>query len=256
MNQRIFGLIGKTIKHSRSPEIFRNFFIKENITDAEYRLFPLEDISELKTILSSTQNLIGLNVTIPYKKAVIEFLDSFDETVEITGAVNTVKIFKTGKNILLKGYNTDYNAFLTQIQLLFPNRKINKALILGNGGASSTTVAVLKSMNAEVIVATRNPGGPYTVSYEEIDEAMLCETDIIVNATPLGMWPDVNTFPEIQYHFCKKETVFLDLVYNPEKTLFLKKAEEIGAKNANGLQILYMQAIAAWTIWNSKEDYI
>lgn len=251
-NKNVFGLIGYPIQHSYSPLIFENIFKKHNVSNAEYLLFPLQNIEEIKSLVSENPNLIGLNITAPYKKAVIPYLDTLDGISKSIGVVNTIKIERNNDNIILKGFNTDFGALLAQFQILFPNLKIKKALILGTGGAAATVANVLKFFKTQYIFASRNPQNIEHISYNELNKALLDEMDIIINATPLGMFPDVDDCPDIPFDACNNKTIFYDLIYNPEETLFLQHAKAIGANAVNGMFMFQLQAYASWHIWNGN----
>lgn len=250
-NKIIYGLIGYPLEHSYSPILFNDFFLKNNIHDSEYLLFPLTNIEDIKDLILENKNIKGLNVTSPYKQAVIPFLDAVDGIVNIIGAVNTIKIERQVDKILLKGFNTDFGALLTQIQVLFPDLRIDKALILGTGGAALTAEKVVQVLKAKVYFATRNPSAENHIYYKNLHQDFLQDLDIIINATPVGMFPNVDLFPDIPYNKCSNKTIFLDLIYNPKETLFIKKAKEIGAKTANGMLMLNIQAAAAWHLWQN-----
>ncbi len=249
-NNRIFGLIGFPIEHSYSPQLFKTFFINNNIVDAEYHLFPFKDISIIRRFIEDNKNIVGLNVTMPYKKSIIPYLDCCDEIAKQTGAVNTVKIERNNNNIYLKGYNTDYEAIQCQLNLLFPDTKIRKALILGTGGSAITASKVLIKTGTEVIFVSRNPSKINQISYKDIDKSLLSEVDIVINATPVGMFPNNSSCPDFPFNLCNKNMVFLDMIYNPPETLFLNRARKIGANTENGMLILKLQANASWKIWN------
>lgn len=242
----MYGLIGNPIKHSFSADFFNEKFRREG-SDEHYELFQLSEISELKLLLASHPDLKGLNVTIPYKRQVIPLLDYIsDEAYEI-GAVNVIKISDSGHR--LEGYNTDATGFHDSISPLVKHY-MKKALVLGTGGASNAVEYVLRKLGMEVVKVSRFPQEGF-LTYDELSPEIMDSHHVIVNTTPLGMWPKVNTSPDIPYNYLSAEHLCFDLVYNPETTLFMRLSSEHGAIVKNGLEMLHGQAIAAWKIWNS-----
>lgn len=239
----LFGLIGYPLSHSFSKKYFTKKFEREKI-NASYELFPIEKIEEVKYIISQNPNLKGFNVTIPYKETIIPFLDEIDDAAKEIGAVNTVKI----QNNRLIGYNTDIYGFEKSF-LSFCNNIPKKALILGTGGSSKAVSFILKKYNFDIKFVSRS-AGDYT--YNQLSEEILKEFKVIINTTPLGMFPKVENCPDIPYEFLMDEHYLFDLVYNPEETLFLKKGKDRGAKTKNGLDMLHFQAEKAWEVWNKK----
>lgn len=239
-----YGLIGYPLSHSFSKGYFAEKFLKENITDANYDVFPLEKIEDFTALYQNKENLIGLNVTIPYKQQVIPFLDELDETSANIGAVNTVK-FTQGKRI---GYNTDAYGFEMSLKPMLQSHHTN-ALILGTGGASKAVEYVLKKLGISFQYVSRNKSDN-TISYEQLDEFIIHNSKLIINCTPIGMYPNVDVAPNIPYNAISEKHLLYDLVYNPEETLFLKKGKEKGAQTKNGLEMLYLQAERSWEIWN------
>ena len=238
---KIFGLIGKNISYSFSPDYFNNKFKEENI-DAEYRLFDIDEINKVKGVFN--QSVGGLNVTIPYKEEIIPFLDRISGAAKEINAVNTIQF----KDYEIIGHNTDVIGFKNSIQpLLKPHHK--KALILGTGGASKAVKYVFKELNIDFKVVSRSDKADFT--YESLNKEILSEYLIIVNCTPLGTFPNVEKTPDIPFDAITEKHLVYDLIYNPEKTTFLRKAENKGATIKNGLEMLQGQAEAAWDIWNS-----
>lgn len=242
---KLFGLIGKNLSHSFSAEWFNTKFRVEGI-DALYKNFPLSSVEEF-TSLSNSNDLTGLNVTIPYKKVIIPFLSELDESVRKTGAVNTVK-FLTSVNKFTIGYNTDYLAFSETILPLLGNR--SKALILGTGGAASAVKAALDDLKIAAVFVSRIPGEKRYI-YSELNQEIMLEYHVIINCTPLGMFPDVDSTPPIPYQFINSSHLLYDLIYNPDETLFLKRGRAAGAQVMNGRDMLIRQAELAWEIWNT-----
>lgn len=244
----LYGLIGRNISHSFSADYFNKKFQKEGI-DARYSLFDLHSIEELTEILKNNSNLKGLNVTSPYKRDIIPFLDSISNDAREMNSVNVVKIIHDREKIRLEGHNTDSEGFRMTLPDLFPDRKGKKALILGSGGAAS---AVGRAFDKEGIVykiVSRKSSDEY-INYSEASD-LLQETDIIVNATPVGMEDKIGVAPDLDYDQINSGHLLYDLIYNPEETEFLKIGKAKGAKISNGLQMLLNQAEAGWKIWNS-----
>ena len=237
---RHFGIIGFPLLHSFSAKFFNEKFATQKI-DAEYSLYPMKELtSERMNELLDT--LSGMNVTMPYKQAIIPFLDRLDETAEAVGAVNVVH-----KRI---GYNTDCIGFMDSIRPLL-NADDRKALVLGTGGASKAVCFGLRKLGVSPTLVSRTPKAGM-LSYDQLTEEHLSEYTVIVNCTPLGMTPEEDTFPPIPYEYISAQHLLFDCVYNPEETLFLKKGKAQGARTRNGMEMLYGQAKAAWKIWNNE----
>ncbi|MEE0975452.1 MAG: shikimate dehydrogenase [Muribaculaceae bacterium] len=246
---KIYGLIGYPLTHSFSQNYFNQKFRNENI-DAEYVNFEIPDIGDLMEVISENPNLHGLNVTIPYKEQVIPYLDEIDEDAAQIGAVNVIKFIRNKNSVIFKGYNSDIIGFCDSIApLLTPNR--NKALILGTGGAAKAVYHGLKKLGVEPIYVSRNKQEGM-LTYGELSNDIMAEYKVIVNTTPLGMYPRMDECPNIPYQCLTTEHLCYDLLYNPDVTLFMKRAEENGAEVKNGLEMLLLQAFAGWNIWNSK----
>lgn len=243
-----YGLIGYPLKHSFSVNYFNEKFHSEGI-DAEYVNFEIPSINELPDVIKNNPQLKGLNVTIPYKEKVISYLDELNEDAEAIGAVNVIKIIRLPKGkCKLIGYNSDIIGFTQSIEpLLEPYHK--KALILGTGGASKAVFHGLKNLGIEPKYVSRTPGEGM-LSYEELSPEIMTEYKVIVNGTPVGMYPNVDFCPDIPYEYLTPNHLLYDLLYNPNVTLFMKKGEQHGAKTKNGLEMLLLQAFAAWEIWH------
>lgn len=242
---RQFGLIGYPLGHSFSKGYFAEKFAREGIEDASYDNFELSDIAQFPTLVQSQPNLVGLNVTIPYKQAVIPYLGELDAAAQQIGAVNTIK-FTNGR---LLGYNTDYVGFRDSLKpLLKPNH--TKALILGTGGSSKAVEYALGLLGIQHRYVSREPKDGQ-LSYGQLTETLMQEYTLIINTTPLGMHPNVDACPDIPYHHLTPKHLLYDLVYNPAETQFLAKGRAVGADTKNGLQMLGLQAEAAWGIWNA-----
>ena len=259
-----FGLIGFPLKVAFSKNYFEEKFERENLNDHSYELFPLADISEFLELVKSQPNLCGLNVTIPHKKTVIQYLDELDESASEVGAVNVIKFEESGK---LVGCNSDVFGFEQSfLPLLKPHHK--SALILGTGGASAAVAFVLRKHNIPYRFVSRQKTADF-LTYKDLHETavgaycirptdvgdkwnqgrMQYAPTIIINTTPLGMTPNTNDFPDLPYDKITSEFLCYDLIYTPEKTQFLAKAEERGATIKNGLEMLHLQAEKAWDIW-------
>jgi shikimate dehydrogenase len=256
---KTFGLIGYPLSHSFSKKYFSEKFERENIRDCSFELFPLKEIDELPALISANPDLSGLSVTIPYKEKVIPFLDELDETAKKIGAVNCIRISQAPGNQspFLTGYNTDVFGFRQSIKP-FLETSHERALILGTGGASKAVYHVLKEIGIECYFVTRDKSALKRVNadnskifdYTELNEYVLKAFKLIVNTTPLGMSPDLHTFPDIPYQYADATHLLYDLVYNPAETEFLKKGKARGATTINGLSMLHLQAEEAWRIWN------
>ncbi len=249
--RHLFGLIGYPLAHSFSKKYFNQKFEIEGMTDCHYDLFPLKNIEELPELVKKHHNLKGLNVTIPYKEAVLNFLEDIGLEAKRIGAVNTIKIEKG----VLSGHNTDVFGFEHSLRnfLKLPGtedqKPFLKALLLGTGGAAKAVAHVFKKLGIEFLVVSRHPGKA-DLTYDDLDEGLIKNHLLIVNSTPLGMSPIVEKCPAIPYDFLTNSHFLFDLVYNPEKTLFLKKGALRGSRTRNGLEMLYLQAEKAWSVWN------
>ena len=238
-----FGLIGKSLTHSFSKIYFENKFQRESDIRSSYQDFPLERVEDFKTLIGEV-DLSGLNVTIPYKETIIPFLDEMSIEAKAIGAVNTIQ-FKNDKII---GYNTDYIGFHNSIKPFLENT-MECALILGTGGASKAVVYALERIGIKCLCVSRTPV-KNQLSYDELNEFVIKYHLLIVNTTPLGTSPNTTEYPTIPYQFIGEKHLLVDLVYNPEETLFLKKGKENRAMILNGKSMLIHQAEAAWKIWN------
>ncbi len=240
-----YGLIGRPLSHSFSKKYFTEKFAKEGIRDCRYENYELDSIAGLLPLLQSHPALCGLNVTIPYKTAVISYLDEVSPLVGEIGACNCIHI-RRGK---LSGYNTDVPAFRASIEgWLEPHDK--RALVLGSGGAAKAVKKALADLSIDYHVVTRDPGGT-EFNYTELDKEVIQDHTIIVNTTPLGMYPDVDSCPPIDYGYLTDRHLLFDLVYNPTKTRFLLEGEKRGARIINGYEMLVRQAEESWRVWNS-----
>ncbi len=249
-SKKLFGLIGFPLGHSFSKKYFTEKFEKLSIQNShEYELFELENLTNFPSLIEKHKDsLVGLNVTIPHKKNIINYLKKLDPAAREIGAVNTIKFLPNGE---LKGYNTDYWGFRNTLESWdkFNNFKDKSALILGQGGASKAIIIALKDLGIDVIKVSRKESVE-TISYEQIPK-FIKQVGLIVNCTPLGMHPNIETFPPIPYELLNKNHFLYDIVYNPTETLFLKKGLENGVGGIYyGLPMLHGQAEKAWEIWN------
>jgi shikimate dehydrogenase len=253
---KLFGLIGYPLTHSFSKKYFTEKFTREGITGAVYELFPLPEIELLPKLIASQPNLRGLNVTIPHKQIVLPYLTNIDPAAKKIGAVNVIKIASDGTTT---GYNSDYFGFRETLLNWF--RQIHgtsgqavlqqtKALILGTGGASKAVKTALDDLQIESLFVSRQLGAGQ-LAYDSLDEKVLQQYSLIINTTPLGTSPAIETFPPIPYHLLTPANYLYDLVYNPEETTFMKKGKERNAQVLNGLPMLHSQAEKSWEIWNT-----
>jgi shikimate dehydrogenase len=245
---KTFGLVGYPLLQSFSQKYFTAYFSEKNI-DAQYLNFSIENIGEFPAKVLTTPDLKGLNVTIPYKQQVMAYLDDLDEVARKAGAVNVIKISYRNGKIYLKGFNSDVVGFESSlIPLLKPHH--TKALILGTGGASKAVKYVLDKNGIDALFVSRNPSGTNEIRYQQVTPGLLNEYTLIVNTTPLGMYPNINACPELPYQYLNDKHLCYDLIYNPEDTLFLQKAKAQNAGVKNGYEMLIKQAERAWEIWN------
>ncbi len=245
----VYGLIGYPLGHSFSQSFFTQKFESEGI-DARYLNFEIEDIGDLGELLAEQPHLRGLNVTIPYKEQVIPYLSTIDPLANRVGAVNVIKVDNAADRVTLLGFNSDVYGFGESLApLLTPQRK--RALILGTGGASKAVAVALQDLGIEFVKVSRTPREG-VLTYGDLDSEVMSTHLIIINTTPVGMYPDVNSCPDIPYQMLTPEHLCYDLLYNPDITLFMKKAQEYGAETKNGLEMLLLQAFKSWQIWNEK----
>ena len=243
----LYGLIGYPLGHSFSKKYFTDKFEKEGLTDCSFEAFPIPSIDEFPALLKNNPSLKGLSVTIPYKEQVLKFITEFSDEVKYIGAANSIKV--SGDKLI--AYNTDIAGFQQSFtRQLKPNH--TKALILGTGGASKAIQYVLQKLNIDFLVVTRNEElKPGFINYKMIDEKIIQDFTVIINCSPVGTFPDINSCPDIPYHLITANHYLFDLVYNPLKTLFLQKGEERKASIQNGYDMLVIQAEESWRIWNS-----
>jgi shikimate dehydrogenase len=248
---RKFGLIGFPLSHSFSQKYFSEKFSKENITGCAYENFPFPSLDVLPALLSSEPDLVGLNVTIPFKQEVISFLDFSNEVVQQIAACNCIHI-RNGK---LYGFNTDVFGFEQSLKKnLQPYHK--KALILGTGGAAKAVEYVIGKAGIDYKFVSRNPipDSEKYISYDQITSSLISAYHLIINTTPIGMYPNTDQCPPLPYQLLSPQHYLFDLIYNPAKTLFLQKGEQQGAITQNGSDMLIIQAEESWKIWNGLID--
>ena len=245
-----YGLIGYPLGHSFSIGYFNEKFANENI-DAQYINFEIPSIDNLVEVLSSNPQLLGLNVTIPYKEQVIRYLDSISPEAQAIGAVNVIRVSQKGNQTFLRGFNSDVIGFTKSIEPLL-ERYHRKALILGTGGAAKAVDYGLKSLGLEtqMVSRSRKTGA---ITYDDVKAETIEEYNVLVNCTPLGLYPNVDLCPTLPYNAMNSRTLLYDLLYNPDETLFMRKGREQGATVKNGLEMLLLQAFASWEFWNGKE---
>ena len=242
-----YGLIGYPLSHSFSKKYFSEKFKKENITGCKYDLFEIERIEMVDEVFQKS-NLQGFNVTIPYKHEIMDYMDNFDHSARKVGAVNVVKIHPDGKRT---GYNSDYYGFRTSLENWMPKIADTKALILGIGGAAKAVIAVLEDMGIPFLKISRTiEKGDLTYNALLHDSKMLNDHHLIINTTPLGMSPNINSMPEIDYSSLNDSHFLYDLIYNPAETKFLSEGKKYEANIKNGLEMLELQAEKSWEIWS------
>lgn len=242
-----FGLVGKNIEYSFSKLYFTDKFNQLNLKGYTYQNFDIKKIEEFPEIFKKTPHIKGLNITIPYKEEVIDFLDELDDEAKKIGAVNTIKILEDNK---LKGFNTDAYGFENSLKPFLKDHHI-KALILGTGGASKAIDFVLNKLEIETLFVSRQPEKDNHILYKKLSKDIFKEYTIIINCTPLGTHPDIEKHPDIPYQYLTEKHLLYDLIYNPSQTTFLKKGKEKGCITCNGQKMLKLQAEKAWEIWKT-----
>jgi shikimate dehydrogenase len=245
-----YGLIGYPLGHSFSISYFNQKFADEGI-NATYENFEIPSIDDLPEIIDRYPNLRGLNVTIPYKEKVIPFLDSISPEARAIGAVNVIRVTHQKNKTLLKGYNSDVIGFTKSIEPMLDPKWHKKALILGTGGASKAINYGLKSLGIEPVFVSRYER-PGTIQYQSITPDVVHEYNVIVNCTPLGMYPNTDECPQLPYEAMDSHTILYDLIYNPDQTLFMRNGAKYGAEVKNGLEMLLLQAFASWEFWHER----
>ncbi len=248
----MYGLLGRKLGHSFSKEYFTDKFAKLNLNDS-YVNIELDDVSEIVSFVKENKDLKGFNVTVPYKETIMPYLDDIDNVAKEVGAVNTVKVYNNG---MLKGFNTDVTGFEKLLESTRQQDNKTTSLIFGSGGASKAVQYVLRKNNIPFKVVSRNKSEMRNeelgiIGYENVDLTGFSPYSLIINTTPVGMFPNVNEYLELPYSTITSQNIFIDLIYNPTETVFLEKARLKGAAVFNGLTMLYEQAEAAWKIWGN-----
>jgi len=243
---KAYGLIGYPLSHSFSEKYFNEKFLTKHITDCTYKLYELPDINAFPELIKTIPNLCGLNVTVPHKEKIISFLDEVETEAAKMGAVNVIK-FHQGKTI---GFNSDYQGFLQSLQSFCPQYSAMQALVFGTGGASKAVLAALNYLGIPYQLVSRSPQ-PSQLHYHDLTIPLIAAYPLLINATPLGTYPQIDNCPPIPYEGISAQHYLYDLVYNPAETLFLRKGREAGAQTKNGYEMLVQQAEVAWQIWNS-----
>jgi shikimate dehydrogenase len=244
------GLIGHPLGHSKSPELFQKIFEKHGLTDARYELFPIEKADQLKKIVSNHPHLLGLNVTIPHKISILKQLDELSEEARAIGSVNTIEIIRSHDQFKLKGHNTDAEGFRKMMQE-YLREKPDGAMILGSGGVAKSVKYVLQKENIPCLIASRTATNDL-VHYDNLNTTHFRDYPLIINCTPLGMWPDIKAAPPLPFQEISEGNIVFELIYNPPKTKLMQEASRRGAKAYNGMVMLQSQAFAAWDIWKKS----
>lgn len=245
-NLRIYGLIGYPLGHSFSKKYFTGKFFDEGIENAVYENFPLNEIEAFEELICDQKSLCGLNVTIPFKEAILPFLDDLSYEAAAIGAVNCISI----RDGVLKGHNTDHAGFSQSLQGILPDAQV-KALVLGTGGSSKAVSFALEKLGISYLQISRS-NDENKISYDQIDSSLIEEYQLIVNTTPLGMFPDTEAKPDLPYDALSERNILFDLIYNPEESLFLSEGIQRGARVKNGYEMLCLQAELSWQIWNES----
>ena len=247
---RQFGLIGRTLGHSFSQTYFTQKFYSLSLTECRYDLFELESIGALPMLLAAHPDLVGLNVTVPYKETVVPYLNDLAPSAARVGAVNVIECRPDGQ---LRGHNTDYIGFRDSLRPFFPHRgEGHRALVLGTGGAAKAVEVALRELGIPYWLVSRNPLSA-GLTYNDLTPQLLAAHPLIINATPLGTFPRIDECPPLPYQALTAQHYLYDLVYNPTETLFMAKGKEAGAQVKNGFEMLCFQAEAAWNIWHAEQ---
>ncbi len=248
---RLFGLIGFPLGHSFSKDYFKNKFASEEIDNVDFLNFELENLNGLCGLIEENSYLEGLTVTIPYKEAILSFMNEISDEVQKIGAMNVIKINRNNGRIYLSGYNTDAYGFEKSL-LEYLDTHHKQAFILGTGGAAKAVAFVLDNLGINYLFVSRNTVKKDTVLYNDLTKESMASHTLIINATPMGMYPNVDICPDIPYQYLTDKHFLFDLVYNPQQTLFMKKGIEHGAMVCSGYDMLRYQADKAWEIWNES----
>ncbi|MEA3504571.1 MAG: shikimate dehydrogenase [Bacteroidota bacterium] len=253
----LYGLIGEKLGHSFSQKYFSEKFRRLALSENYYKNFEISSIEEFPKLIAGNPEIAGLNVTIPYKQKIIPFLDIISDAALQIGAVNTISIKRTEKGIILKGDNTDIIGFeKTLLSFLVrdskPQQKTPQAIVLGTGGAAKAVSFVLTKLNIPHIFVSRKPSKKDEINYSQLNKKIIDNYHLIINTTPIGMYPDINRCPEIPFHYIGKHHFLYDLIYNPAETDFLRRGRLQEAKTINGQLMLEIQAEESWKIWNKE----
>lgn len=246
---KLYGLIGYPLGHSFSANFFAEKFAREGI-DARYLNFEIPDIGDLMELLAEYPELEGFNVTIPYKQQILPYLQTLSPQAQAIGAVNVVSVEHTAAGPVLHGHNTDCPGFARTLAPLLPQEAVS-ALVLGTGGAAKAVLTALSQLGVAAKTVSRTPAAG-RLTYDDLTAEVMAAHRVVVNCTPLGMWPNVDSAPAIPYDEITTAHVCYDVVYNPEETEFMRRARAKGATVSNGLAMLHMQALLAWQIWNTQ----
>lgn len=247
---RKLGLIGYPLGHSFSKKYYLAKFEQENIVGTEYDLYPVENLADFRTVYEYDNSFSGFNVTIPHKRNVLALLDELSPEAEQIQAVNCVRIKRENGRIILKGYNTDAYGFEQSLLPLLHDQH-NSALVFGNGGAAKAVHYILGKLNIPFKVVSRKKDGA-NLSYDELTSEIISANKLLINCSPVGTFPDIETCPAIPYDGIGPDHLLYDLIYNPEETLFLRKGKQRGAAIKNGYEMLVLQAERNWAIWNEE----
>ena len=247
---KLFGLIGRNIDYSFSRKYFSEKFKKNNLNDCVYINYDLKEINDFNKIINKNPSLKGLNVTIPYKKTIIPFLDELSDEAKAINAVNTIVFESSGRKI---GHNTDYLGFNKALKEKCKSRPEN-ALILGSGGASEAVKYVLNKIGCDFKIVSRHPD-KNQIGYYQITKEIIKKTNLIINTTPVGTYPKINEAPNIPYKYLDSEHLLFDLIYNPRETEFLKRGKTNGCRITNGYKMLEYQAEKSWGLWSKKLQF-
>lgn len=248
-DMRKFGLIGYPLGHSFSKKYFTEKFRAENLSCCAYENFPLRDLSGFREFVASEQDLCGLNVTIPYKTEILQYIDKIDPEANEVGAVNVIKIHRNDQHIRLDGFNSDITGIADTI-LPYIDDSARNAVVLGTGGSSRAVCHVLRKLGLKIYIVSRAKK-PGTIGYSDVTPEILGSAKLIINTTPLGMFPDTESKPDIDYKCLGPSHILFDLVYNPELTAFLQMGIQQGCLVLGGIRMLHSQAERAWEIWNN-----
>ncbi len=245
---RQFGLIGRSLGHSFSQTYFTQKFYSLSLAEHQYDLFELATVGELPALLVAHPNLVGLNVTVPYKETVVPYLDELAPSASRVGAVNVIERTADGR---LRGHNTDYVGFRESLRTFFPNQPGARALVMGTGGAAKAVAVALQELAIPHWAVTRDPLGA-GLTYDDLTPQLVAAHPLIVNATPVGTYPHADECPRLPYDALTAQHYLYDLVYNPMETLFMANGKAAGAQVKNGFEMLCLQAEEAWKIWHGQ----